>query len=136
MHHESPRWSRDTRPRLSALVATVGLMAIRRVPEITAEQENFRLEQLEPGNDNFTIAKRDPVRPVPEGTIVVMAFRVTGYDPDCDGSLMARLENIDATGEPTGWEETAMGLYPTSTWMVDDVAELDHPSQQAAPPAG
>jgi hypothetical protein len=98
-------------------------MAIRRVPEIAAERENFRLEPV-PGFHAMT-PRRDPVEPVPVGTYVAMVFRVTGYDPDCDGSLMARLENVDADGKTTGWEESAIGMYPDSTWVVDSPGELD-----------
>lgn len=101
-------------------------MPIRRVPAVSAEQENFRLERLMPGDDRFSSIRRDPVEPVPQGTIVVKAFRVTGYDQDCDGSLMARIENIDADGEPTGWRETHLGLYSNSTWMVDSISDLDN----------
>jgi hypothetical protein len=69
--------------------------------------------------------RRDPVEPVPVGTYVAMVFRVTGYDQDCDGSLMARLENVDADGKSTGWEESAIGMYPNCTWIVDRPGELD-----------
>jgi hypothetical protein len=67
---------------------------------------------------------RGPVEPVPVGTVVLMAFRITGYDRDCDGSAMARLENIDALGEATGWEEAHVGLYPESAWVADSIGEL------------
>lgn len=86
------------------------------VREITSEEENFRLESH--------VIKRDPIKPVPAGTIVIKLFRVTGYDQDCDGSLMARLENIDKNGEPTGWEERAIGLYPECTLQLDSDHEL------------
>jgi hypothetical protein len=97
-------------------------MAIRRVPDISA-RENFRIEPV-PGLRAMT-PRRDPVEPVPVGTYVAMVFRVTGYDQDCDGSLMARLENVDADGKTTGWEESAIGMYPDSTWVVDGPGELD-----------
>lgn len=98
-------------------------MAIRRVPEVTREQENFRLEPV-PGLRAMT-PRRDPVEPVPVGTYVAMVFRVSGYDQDCDGSLMARVENVDADGRTTGWEESALGLSPESTWVIDGPGELD-----------
>ena len=98
------------------------LMAIRRVPDIS-DGENFRTEPV-PGLRAVTI-RRDPVEPVPVGTYVAMVFRVTGYDPDCDGHLMARLENVDADGDSTGWEPTHLGLYPESTWVVGGPGELD-----------
>lgn len=87
---------------------------MRPVREITSAEENFRMELRGP----FHVPKRNPVKPEPEGTIVLMAFRVTGYDPDCDGSLMARLENIDRDGEATGWEPFAIGLYPDHELVV------------------
>jgi hypothetical protein len=80
---------------------------MRPVREITADEENFRFETKGP----FEVIRRDPVKPEPEGAIVLMAFRVTGYDPDCDGSLMARLEHIDKNGQTTGWTPDAIGLY-------------------------
>ena len=96
---------------------------MRPAREITAEEEHFRTEPLGVSSDSFYTIRRDPVKPEPEGTIVLLPFRVTGYDPDCDGSLMARLEAIDKDGEPTGWEEKALGLYPDSTLVVT-AAEL------------
>ncbi len=62
--------------------------------------------------------------PVPVGAIVLVAFRVTGYDRDCDGTLMARLENVDVHGEATEWEENAIGLYPDTAWTIDNLNEL------------
>jgi hypothetical protein len=95
------------------------------VPEITAEQENYRLEPLASG-PGFTavMGRRDPVEPVPVGTYIVKVFRVTGYDPDCDGSLMARLAGVDRHGKATGWEQTHLGLDPDSTLIVDTPGDL------------
>ena len=91
---------------------------MRPVREITAEEENFRVEKspILPGG----VIKRDPIEPEPVGTIVLMAFRVTGYDPDCDGSLMARLAhiNINGDGGTTGWEPTNLGLRPGTALVV------------------
>ena len=98
---------------------------MKRVPEITAEQENYRLEPLAAGPGfNAVMGRRDPVEPVPVGTVIAFAFRVVGYDPDCDGSLMARLEHIDFEGKATGWEQTHLGLYPDDAVVLDDVGEL------------
>lgn len=89
---------------------------MRPVREITAEEERFRVEPIE--RTQAGMIRRDPVQPEPIGTIVLMAFRVTGYDTDCDGSLMARLEHIDRDGEPSGWEPTHLGLHPTTDLVV------------------
>jgi hypothetical protein len=105
-------------------------VTIRRVPEITAEQENFRMVPFFdlPGTEGYVTIKRDPVEPVPVGTYVAMVFRVTGYDQDCDGSLMARLECVDADGEPTGWNPANLGLYPDDAWVLDGPDALDRAS--------
>lgn len=91
---------------------------MRPVRKITAEEENFRLEPMAPDLLNCEVIKRDPLEPEPIGTIILTAFRVTGYDQDCDGSLMARLEHVDKTGAATGWEASAIGLYPHTEIVV------------------
>jgi hypothetical protein len=101
-------------------------VSIHRIPGVTAEAENLRLVSI--GFRAITI-KRDPVEPVPAGTLIARVFRVTGYDPDCDGSLMARLEAVDAEGTPTGWEEDRLGLHPDSTWVLDVPHELDRAAE-------
>lgn len=85
---------------------------MRPIHKVTAEEENFRLEPIGTTPDGATagLVRRDPVKPEPEGTIVLLPFRVTGYDRDCDRSLMVRLENIDFNGETTGWEVDSVGL--------------------------
>lgn len=101
-------------------------MSVRRAPAITAEQENTRVVPIGPG---AATVKRDPVELVPVGTLVARVFRVTGYDPDCDGSLMARLEAVDAEGAATGWEENQLSLAPGSTWVLDVPHELDRAAE-------
>lgn len=64
------------------------------------------------------VMRRDPVEPEPVGTIVLLAFRVTGYRPDCDGSLMATLEHIDKDGDTTGAKLKNMGLYSSTELVV------------------
>ena len=94
---------------------------LRPVRRVTAEEEDFRIETAVPGNpqlSHFGVIKRDMVKPEPEGTIVLMAFRVTGYDQDCDGGAMARLEHIDKDGETTGWTPDKIGLYPEADLVV------------------
>ena len=98
-------------------------MAIKKVKEITAEEENFRIEKSDCG---INFIRRDAVEPVPVGTLVVKVFRVVGYDKDCDGSLMARIENVGKDGEGTGWTENCVGVYPESTWAVDNADEIDN----------
>lgn len=100
---------------------------MRTVRVITAEEENFRMESMPGFPDNFSTIRRDSIEPEPVGTIVLLAFRITGYDKDCDGSLMARLEHIDYENlEGTGWESTNNGLYPSTDIVVseDEVRSL------------
>lgn len=106
---------------------------MKKVREITVEEENFRLEPFfkVPGAIG-SVVKRDPVEPVPVGTYVAMVFRVTGYDADCDGSLMARLAHIDRDGEETGWCPHSLGLYPDSEVVLDSPDEL-HRIAEAQP---
>lgn len=86
---------------------------MRTVRDITQE-ENFRVEAI----GRFDVVRRDPVKPEVEGTLVLVPFRITGYDRDCDGSLMARLEGVDCNGEPTGLKLDCCGLDPTSDLVV------------------
>ncbi len=87
---------------------------MRPVREITAEEENFRIER----RGNFEVIKRDSIEPEPVGTIVLIPFRIEGYDRDCDGSLMARLAGIDCEGEETGWTPRSIGLYHNTDLVV------------------
>lgn len=97
-------------------------MSLRRLPTITAEQENFRLER-DPSS-GFSFVRRDPVEPVPVGTYVVEVYKVVGYDRDVDGSLMARLESVDRDGEETGSTQGEVGLYPDTVVVVDHPRDL------------
>jgi len=81
-----------------------------------SDLENFRTEPFL--GSSLQVIKRDPIEPEPIGTIVLCAFRITSYDQDCDGSLMARLERIDAEGEATGREINSVGLYPDCALVV------------------
>ena len=65
---------------------------MRPVRKITAREENFRLEKSD--QLRGAVIRRDSIEPEPSGTIILMPFRITGYDKDCDGSLMARLAAI------------------------------------------
>lgn len=88
---------------------------MRPVREITSEEENFRVQPIGGG---FQGVRRDPIEPEPVGTIVLMAFRITGYDRDCDGSLMARFDHIYRDGNTSGWSPKHLGLYPDSDLVV------------------
>lgn len=96
---------------------------MRPVREITADEENFRLEPTE--HTKMHIVKRDGVEPEPVGTIILTAWRITGYSPDCDGSLMAKMDAIDCNGDETGWSTNNIGLYPSTDLVVSE-EELKH----------
>jgi len=98
------------------------VMTIRKIKEITAEEENFRVKQIAAG---VGVIRRDPIAPVPVGTLIVKMFKIVGYDADCDGSLMARLENVDKEGNVTGWTQNCIGLYPDATWQLDSPDDID-----------
>ena len=100
---------------------------ITHIPEITTEIENWRDVPMFDNGDfpHIRTSRRDPVEPVPVGTYVAMVFRVTGYDSDCDGSLMARFAHVGADGEETGWEPNCIGLYPHTDWVLADPGVLD-----------
>lgn len=88
------------------------------------DKDGFRIENL----NGMNVTRRDPIKPEPEGTLVIMAFRVTGYDPDCDGSLMARYEQIhfDNPNKTTGWAPRRLGLSPDTEIVVtkEDLEKL------------
>jgi len=89
---------------------------MRPVREITSEEENLRFEQ----SCGYQVSRRDPVKPEPEGTLVLLAFRVTRYEPDCDGSLMACLEHVDRDGHSSGWKPSRIGLCHDSGLVVTE----------------
>ena len=99
---------------------------MRKIKEITAKKENFRIEK--------NIIRRDPVQPEPIGTIVLIPFKIIGYRPDCDGSLMAQIAEVNLDLKETGWEENAIGLYPNSGFVVTEkeLKELKELSNNAA----
>jgi len=87
--------------------------------------ENHRYRQIGTAQDGGAIvtSQRDFVHPVPVGGHVVMIFRVTGYDPDCDGSALARLEHVNTKGETSGMTLDCMGLWDGDL-IVDDPSDL------------
>ena len=103
---------------------------MRKIREIAAEEENFRLVDWGWDPEKHIVAstpRRDPVEPEPIGTILLIPFQIVGYDGDCDGSLMARLNKYDL-GYPASVEEfpvpreycdmTNRGLYPETGFVV------------------
>lgn len=79
--------------------------------------DNARIET----RGGFAVIKRDPTEPEPVGTIVMLPFRITGYDSDCDRSLMARLEGIDANGHPTGLNVSRVGIANGVVVTLDEL---------------
>lgn len=88
---------------------------MRPVREID-ELENARMVNL----GGFEVLRRDPIEPEPVGTIVLIPFRVTRYRKDCDGSLIACLEEVDKNGEITGAELNDVGLSPHTSLVVTE----------------
>ena len=101
-----------------------GKKMIRKIKEITAEEENFRVEQS-PVDSRIGVIKRDFVAPVPINSYIIKVFKVTGYDQDCDGSALARLAAVDNKGDTTGWVQHNIGLYEDTGWLIDHPEELD-----------
>lgn len=91
---------------------------MRRIREIAAEEEGFRLEPV--AGSRLANIRRNAVEPEPVGTIILKPFRIVGYDPDCDGSLMARLAALDGELNETGWVADRIGLYPSTGLVVTD----------------
>jgi hypothetical protein len=89
---------------------------MRPIKEITSKQENFRIEQKK--GSPFRVARVDFIEPEPVGTIILMAFRITGYDRDCDGSAMVRAEHINKDGDCSGWDIDSIGLNSDSELVV------------------
>ena len=100
-----------------------GDASMRRVTDVS-KIDNARIEP----RDGFAVLHRDPIEPEPVGTIVLLPFRVTGYDRDCDRSLMARLEGIDADGIATGWNVNRVGIANGVVVTLDELKELGESS--------
>ena len=97
---------------------------IRRMKAVSKEEENLQIIPI-PGVPNAVTIKVDSIEPLPVGSLIIFMFRITGYDKDCDGSLLARLEKINYKGETTGLELNHVGLYEDCTWVVDFPNDLD-----------
>lgn len=108
---------------------------MRKIRQITVEEENFRVEEYV-DIEGISVIRRDPIEPEPVGTIVLMPFKITGYDRDCDGSLLARLVGLSFCNKEIcnssngrvdrgGWVKTNVGLYPTSGFIVTEEELLE-----------
>ena len=75
-----------------------------------SKEENYRVQVIGPG---MTETVREPV-----GTLLLLPFRVVGYDTQGDGSCTARLEHINTDGSATGGQASGMALRPTSALVV------------------
>lgn len=94
-------------------------MTITRIPTYEDGARYVPCESI-----NAVTTRRDPVEPVPIGTYVATVFRVTGYEPDCDGSLMARVEQVDVRGGVTGWEADSIHLHADTEVVLDSPEDL------------
>jgi len=96
---------------------------MRPIRKITNEEENLKIVNI-PWIPQASVIKKNFVKPEPEGTIVLIPFRITKYQNDCDGSALASLEAIDTNGEIAGWGESGIGLYP-ETALVTTLEEME-----------
>ena len=80
-----------------------------------SKEENYRVQVIGPG---MTETVRESVEPEPVGTLVLLPFRVVGYDTQRDGTCTARLEHINTDGSATGGEASGIALRPTSALVV------------------
>jgi len=88
-------------------------------------EDKARVESLGSNNNvQYLTLKRDFVPPVPEGSYVIMVFKVTGFGSDCDGSALPVLEQVDFDGRTTGWTENMVGLHGNTALIVDNPKEL------------
>ena len=60
-----------------------------------SKEENFRPQVIGPG---MVTTMRTPVEPEPVGSIVLVPFRVTGYEVDDNGNCKAQLEQVKCQG--------------------------------------
>ena len=80
-----------------------------------SKEENYRVQVIGPG---MTETVREPVEPEQVGTLVLLPFRVVGYDTQRDGTCTARLEHINMDGSATGGEVSGIAPRPTSALVV------------------
>ena len=82
-----------------------------------SKEENYRVQVIGPG---MTETVREPVEPEPVGSLVLVPFRVAGYDTQRDGTCTARLEHINTDGSAAGGEASGIALRPTSALVVSE----------------
>jgi hypothetical protein len=92
-------------------------------PDTNERIEPF-LPDVDPTGSRFVTLKRDFVEPVPVGSYVAMVFRVVGYSPDCDGSALAEVEQVNRHGETTGWGANSLGLWEDTDVRLDGPGDL------------
>jgi len=86
---------------------------MRFIKKLSWEEEGRRLVERDPVRLPGMISfKVDPVEVEPIGTIILTPLMVVGWDEDCDGSLMARLEPLNLD-EETLLDEKPAPKYAT-----------------------
>ena len=68
----------------------------------------------------MTETVREPFEPEPVGTLVLVPFRISGYDTKKDGTCTAHLEHIHTDGNTAGGEASDISLRPTSALVVSE----------------
>ncbi len=88
-----------------------------------SKEENFRPQVIGPG---MVTTMRTPVEPEPVGSIVLVSFRVTGYEVDDNGNCKAQLEQLNAKDDTNGWKPEARWLQSQDALVVeqDELQEL------------
>lgn len=86
-----------------------------------SKEENYRVQVIGPG---MTETVREPVEPEPVGSLVLLPFRVVGYDTQDDGTCTARLEHINTDGSATGGQASGIALRPASALVLAE-GEID-----------
>lgn len=95
---------------------------LRPARQITTEEEGVRPHRHPV--DGMSTLVRSPVEVEPVGTYIVGVYEIVGYQPDCDGGLLAILRQVDRHGAPTGLEARGVRLDGDSDLVVDRPADL------------
>lgn len=81
-----------------------------------SKEENFRPQVIGPG---MVTTMRTPTEPEPVGSIVLVPFRITGYEIDGNGNCKARLEHVNADGETNDWQPEPRRLQSSDALVVE-----------------